>query len=41
VKFSYKVAVEETPGILQKIDIQSNLDLLVASCDSNPWPSSL
>jgi hypothetical protein len=35
-KFACKVAVKETPNPLLKIDVQSDLDLLVASCNSLP-----
>jgi hypothetical protein len=31
-----KVAGEETPDPLLQIDVQSDLDLLVSSCDSMP-----
>jgi hypothetical protein len=41
VNVSCKVAVEETPDPLLQIDIQSDLDLLVSSCDSVPGPNSL
>jgi hypothetical protein len=35
-KFAYMVAAVETPDPLLQIDVQSDLDLLVASCDSMP-----
>jgi hypothetical protein len=37
VNFSYKVAYEETLGHLQQIVVINYLDLLVASCDFEPW----
>jgi hypothetical protein len=36
MKSSYKVAFEETPGPLKKIEVQNDLDFLVDSCDSEP-----
>jgi hypothetical protein len=36
VKFAYKVVDKETPSPLQQIDIQNDLDLLVASFDYDP-----
>jgi hypothetical protein len=36
VNFFYKVVVEETLGLLHQIDVQSDLDIPIASCDSGP-----
>jgi len=39
LNFAYKFVDEETPSPLQWIDILNDLDLLVASCDYDPWPN--
>jgi hypothetical protein len=36
VKSSYKVVVEEVPSPLQQNGVRNDLDMLVATCDSEP-----